>query len=303
MNSVHKKQLPAHVPLRRHLPPLKALRAFEAAARHMHFGRAAAELCVTYSAISHQVRRLEEHIGAPVFNRGGKRITLTEQGRLLLSHIQGAFDQIDRATELIQSKRVGGEIVVAAPAALSAWRLVLLLGEFLAARPDLNLKLLPIDQASPATDLIVSFGESPIAGERVPILASVQYFPVCSPKLLKGRSPLEAPDILKEHIVYHEDDGTDWRRWSTAAQIDWPVGRQQVYFPNSYLCLEAAKAGYGFAIGDDLMAAEGLREGTLVRPFTVSVKAPHPYYLIVPEGQNPMKAGHQLRDWILQNAT
>lgn len=303
MNLIHTGRSRERLPLRRHMPPLKALRAFEAAARHMHFGRAAAELCVTYSAISHQVRRLEEHIGSPVFNRGGKRVTLTEQGRLLLTHIQGAFDQIDRATELIQSKRLGGDIVVAAPAALSAWRLVLLLGDFLANRPDLNLKLLPIEQASALTDLIISFGELPIAGERVPILASVQYFPVCSPKLLKGRPALEPPKILSNYIIYHEDDGTDWRRWSAAAEIDWPVGRQQVYFPNSYLCLEAAKAGYGFAIGDDLMAAEGLRDGTLIRPFDCSVMAPHPYYLIVPEGQNPMKAGHQLRDWILQKAT
>src|ERR687893_2087202 len=207
----------------RRLPPLNALKAFEAAARHESFTRAAEELCVTQGAVSHQVKALETELGLKLFTRERQRLIITEQGREYLAVLRDAFDRIALGTERLKQRQSSGVLTVSTSPDFAAKWLVNRLGRFSEAHPEIDLRISAtmhhVDFAREDVDVAVRHGDGNWPGLDAVRLSPEQLFAVCSPKLLSGpRSIQEPADILK-HPLLHIDDRKDWARWLEAAGL------------------------------------------------------------------------------------
>src|SRR5215813_9846254 len=208
----------------RRLPPLNALKAFEAAARHESFTRAAEELFVTQGAVSHQVKALEAELGVKLFNRERQRLTITQAGRDYLTILRDAFDRIAVGTESLLQRQSSGALTVSTSPDFAAKWLVNRLGRFAEKHAKIDLRvsatLHHVDFAREDVDLAVRHGDGNWPGLEVVRLSAEQLFPVCSPKLLVGRRRLAKPaDVLKFPLI-HVDDRKDWTRWLEAAGVD-----------------------------------------------------------------------------------
>src|ERR671911_1059396 len=181
----------------RRLPPLNALKAFEAAARHESFTRAAEELCVTQGAVSHQVKALETELGLKLFTRERQRLIITEQGREYLAVLRDAFDRIALGTERLKQRQSTGVLTVSTSPDFAAKWLVNRLGHFLEEHPEIDLRvsatLHHVDFAREEVDLAVRHGDGSWPGLDTVRLCAEQLFPVCSPKFITGRSRIRRP--------------------------------------------------------------------------------------------------------------
>src|SRR3954468_13771117 len=209
--------------MRPRLPPLNALKAFEAAARHESFTRAAEELCVTQGAVSHQVKALEGELAVKLFNRERQRLIITEAGREYLGIIRDALDRIAIGTErLLQRQNAGVLTVSTSPDFASKW-LVHRLGHFVEAHPGIDLRvsgtLHHVDFAREEVDLAVRHGDGNWPGLDTIRLSAEQLFPVCSPKLGAGRSGMKKPADVLKHPLLHLDDRKAWSSWLDAAGV------------------------------------------------------------------------------------
>src|SRR6476469_10965702 len=207
----------------RRLPTLNALKAFEAAARHESFTRAAEELFVTQGAVSHQVKALEAELGLKLFNRERQRLVITEAGRAYLIVVRDAFDRIGDGTERLLQRQSGGVLTVSTSPDFAAKWLVHRLGRFAEAHPGIDLRISAtlhhVDFAREDVDLAVRHGDGSWPGLDVARLSAEQLFPVCSPKLIAGRNRLTKPaDVLKFPLI-HVDDRKNWVRWLEGAEV------------------------------------------------------------------------------------
>lgn len=220
----------------RRLPSLTALRTFECAARHGHFGRAAAELCVTDSAVSHQIRQLEEQLGVVLFGRVGRQVRPSAEAGRLLHHLQQAFELIGKACDELRDPGSQAVLRVAVTAELAQKWLVTRLADFSSRYPHITLHLhdQPIDAGAPAldVDLAITYGTSALDASThfVRPLPLLQFFPVCSPGLF-NQGGLKRPRDLVRHCLLHDDqDGRTWTTWlATHAEDALPI--RQLYFP------------------------------------------------------------------------
>src|SRR4051795_11068823 len=194
----------------RQLPPLNALRAFEAAARHESFTRAAEELCVTQGAVSHQVKALEETLGLKLFNRERQRLVITEAGRDYLAVLRDAFDRIAVGTERLVQRQTSGVLTVSTSPDFAAKWLVNRLGRFAEAHPGIDLRISAtlhhIDFAREEVDVAVRHGDGNWPGLDAVRLCTEQLFAVCSPKLMSGRNRISKPSDLLKSSLLHLDD-------------------------------------------------------------------------------------------------
>ena len=269
--------------MRRRLPPLNPLRAFEASARHLQVAKAADELNVTASAVSHQLRTLEAALGVALFDRSRKRLKLTPQGAALLPSINAAFQTIADATARIGETSMAGDLVISCPIALTSRWLARHIGEFLRQNPEVNLRIIPSNDDreiyTPAVDLCIRYGNGRWQGRRVTALCTVALFPVCSPMLMNGPHPIRAVRDLGHHLLLCEDDGTEWARWLLGAS-----GRlaefRTVPLGNAHIAMESAIHGQGVALGDNILAKDDLTEGRLVRLFEATIPAEHAYHIV-----------------------
>src|SRR6266700_7207437 len=203
--------------MRPRLPPLNALKAFEAAARHESFTRAAEELCVTQGAVSHQVKALEGELAVKLFNRERQRLLITEAGRDYLNVVRDALDRIAVGTERLLQRQSAGVLTVSTSPDFAAKWLVHRLGHFAEANPGIDLRvsatLHHVDFAREEVDLAVRHGDGNWPGLDAVNLCPEELFPVCSPKLVGGRRRFSKPsDILKYPLV-HMDSRADWAKW------------------------------------------------------------------------------------------
>src|SRR5215212_7382900 len=210
--------------MRQRLPPLNALRAFEAAARNESFTRAAAELFVTQGAISHQVKALESELGVRLFNREPQGLKLTEAGKEYLTAVRDGFDRIALGTERLLQRQNAGVLTVSTSPDFAAKWLVHRLGHFAEAHTGIDLRvsatLHHVDFAREEVDLAVRHGDGNWPGLDTVRLSSEQLFAVCSPKLLSGHRRIKKPaDILKFSLI-HMDTRADWNNWLQEASID-----------------------------------------------------------------------------------
>lgn len=289
----------------RRLPSLSALKTFECAARHGHFGRAAAELCVTDSAVSHQIRQLEEQLGVPLFLREGRNVRPTPAAGRLMQRLQQAFEMIGEACDQLRDPASSAVLRLAVTTELAQKWLVSRLGDFSSRYPHITLHL--YEQAIDATvpgpdvDIAITYGAGPADSTAyfVRPLPALEFFPVCSPGVFNlGR--LKTPADLAGHCLLHDDqDGKTWTAWLTSHGGDLRPARQQ-YFAHAGLSLEAAAQGQGVAMGDNLTAQEDLHSGRLVRPFAASITALGQYALVCERVRLERPPVAHLVDWFAE---
>lgn len=290
----------------RRLPPLNALRAFEAAARHLSFTRAAEELHVTQAAISHQVKALEEHLGRKLFRRLNRALLLSDDGQAYLPSVSRAFALLNDATRNLLERDAPGPLTVSALPSFAARWLVPRLGRFRQIHPDIDLRIDPsaalTDFASGDVDVGIRYGRGKYSALRADWLMTEDIFPVCSPALLSGEHPLRAPGDLEHQVLLHDDGHGDWRTWLLAAGVDRVDPTRGPIFTDSSMLIQAAMAGQGVALARGVLAADELAAGRLVRPFTLSLPTEYAYYLVCPQNTAEQPKIAAFRDWLLDEA-
>src|SRR5215204_1137690 len=261
--------------MRPRLPPLNALKTFEAAARHESFTRAAEELCVTQGAVSHQVKALEAELAVKLFNRERQRLIITEAGRDYLAVIRDALDRIALGTERLLQRQSGGVLTVSTSPDFAAKWLVNRLGRFAEKHPDIDLRISAstqyVDFAREDVDVAIRHGDGNWPGLDVVRLYSERLFPVCSPKLVAGRNRIAKPADLLKFPLLRLEDARNWTRLFEAAGVKATVGSGPVLNRASML-IDAAIDGQGIALARTALAAWDLINGRLVRPIDVSLR-------------------------------
>ncbi len=289
--------------MHRKLPPLNALRAFEAAARHLSFTAAASELSVTQAAVSHQVKNLEEHLQVTLFNRRNRTLQLTDEAHRYLPDVRQAFDLLHEATRRLTAGNTPETFTVTALPSLTSRWLVPRLGRLLKAHPEINLRLAPaehlVDFERDGVDIAIRYGRGNYAGMTSEWLMSEDLFPVCSPALLQGEHPLTCPAQLVHHTLLHDDHVADWRTWLLAANIDSVDASRGPFISDSGMLLQAAIDGQGVALARGILAADDLAAGRLVKPFALTLPSEYAYYLIYPKKPEQSRMLLAFRDWIM----
>jgi LysR family transcriptional regulator, glycine cleavage system transcriptional activator len=290
----------------RRLPPLNALKAFEAAARHESFTRAAEELCVTQGAVSHQVKALESELGVKLFNRERQRLVITDAGREYLTVLRDAFDRIAVGTERVIQRQSSGVLTISASPDFAAKWLVNRLGRFAEDHPSIDLRvsatLQHVDFAREDVDLAVRHGDGNWPGLDVIRLSTEHLFAVCSPKLMAGRSRLSKPaDVLKFPLL-HVDDRKDWTRWLEAAGVEGAELSHGPVLNRASMVIDAAIDGQGIALARTTLAATDLISGRLVRPFAEELRLSKTYWIICPKATTTLPKIVNFRNWLLAEA-
>ena len=275
--------------VRRRLPPLNALRAFEAAARHLNFSRAADELSVTPGAVSQQIQNLEDYVGAALFKRTPKGLLLTDAAQTALPALREAFDRLAEAASLLTAAVDGRRLTITAPPSFAAKWLAPRLGAFERVHPQvdvwLNAGMELVDLSAGEVDLALRYGAGRYPGMEVKRLVSETVIPVISPALL-AEQPLENPDDLSHHILLHDgspeidDSCPDWPMWLTARGLRGIDGHRGPRFNQSSLVIEAAANGRGVALAKRTLAQADLDAGRLVAPLQISTAVDFAYYLV-----------------------
>ena len=289
------------------LPPLNAIRAFEAAARLGGFVKAAGELNVTPAAVSHQVKSLEAHLGVRLFNRQPRGLELTTAGLELLPDVTRGFAHFSRAVGALSGGQLAGRLTINAAPSLAALWLVPRLGSFNQAFPDIKVRILA-DEVAPdlnlgKVDIRIPYGTGRFPGFKSRLLMRDDVFPVCSPSLLNNR-PLRRFSDLRDHILLHDID-TDvdepnmtWARWLRDAGLNLEVPAGHVEFGNSVLLTEAAVRGQGVALGRTALVRDHLETGRLVRPLKISRSADYAYYLVTTVADAERPRVKVFLDWV-----
>jgi LysR family transcriptional regulator, glycine cleavage system transcriptional activator len=256
----------------RKLPPLASLRAFEAAVRHLSFKRAAAELAVTPTAVSHQVRQLEDRLGVRLFERQSRQVVATAAAMELYPVLRDGFDAFARALEAVAERRARRSLTLSVTSAFAARWLVPRLGSFRRAHPGLDLRLHASDEPvrldGRDIDAAIRYGRGPYPGLVALPLVADRFAPVCSPALrLRRRADLKRCQLLHFEWHHRRADNPTWRRWLEQAGVhDVPADAGLVFSDESH-AIQAALAGQGVALLSLLLVAPDLRNGTLVQPF------------------------------------
>lgn len=290
----------------RRLPPLNALKAFEAAARHESFTRAAEELCVTQGAVSQQVKALERELGLKLFNREPQRLVITGAGRDYLIVVRDALDRLTAGTEqLLQRQSAGILTVSTSPNFASKW-LVHRLGRFAELHPSINLRvsatLHHVDFAREDVDVAVRHSDGNLPGFDVTRLWTEELFPVCSPALMEGRQALRAPADLAQHTLLHLDSRQDWAKWLDAAGVRNIDLTRGPVLNQASMVIDAAVDGQGVALARTALAARDLISGRLLRPFPLALPVPYAYWIVCPKATAKLPKIVTFREWLLAEA-
>lgn len=289
---------------KRDLPPLSALRAFEAAARHVSFRAAAEELGLTQSAISHQVAALEEHFATRLFDRAGRRVTLSEAGRLFFPFVRDGFDRVTQGTELLRRARMSEDLRVQVYVTVAVRWLIPRLHRFQAANPNVvvrvNTSHFDWEFDPQIADLGLICTASPDrAGLQYDHLFDALLFPVCTPGLAQAGLGMRQPvDLVNHALLQVYTTANDWHIWLQAAGVPNLKGRAAAQFDSYLLAIEAALDGQGVALAPHFMVAEDLKLGRLVRPFPVEVRQPARWYLVCPTDRLDDRPVQAFRAWL-----
>lgn len=307
------------------LPPLAALRAFEAAARYLSFKDAADELHVTPGAVSQQIKSLEAYLGKPLFLRLSRAVALTPEGEAILPKIREGLDCFAAAIEMTRTAEDSGVVSVNAPPSFASRWLVPRLSRLAASHPEVALRLTTtmqtidvhranaqvpelLDLRNDTNEIYIRYGSGDYPGHQVSLLFAADYVAACSPALMRGIRPLTTPADLRRHALIHDETIPDaeerllWLKWfraSGVSDIDPTPGPR---FGNAALAVEAAIDGLGVVLALKPLLMDAVRAGRLVLPFDVKVPSRYAYYLVVPEAiaeRTPVKS---FSEWILREA-
>ena len=296
---------------RRRLPPLNALRAFEAAARHLNFSRAADELAVTPGAVSQQIQNLEDYVGASLFKRTPKGLLLTDAAQTALPALREAFDRLAEAASLLTAAVDGRRLTVSVAPSFAAKWLVPRLGKFEAAHPQVDVWLSAdmevVDFALGEIDLAIRYGAGRYPGLEVVKLMSETVIPVASPELLEI-NPINEPADLANHILLHDgspdadESCPDWAMWLAARGVRGVDGARGPRFNQSSLVIEAAVNGRGVALAKQTLAQADLDAGRLVNPFQDATVVDFAYYIVHPKAKGRLSQVKAFVAWLLAEA-
>ena len=289
----------------RRLPPLNSLRMFEAAARKSSFVAASEELAVTASAVSHQIKTLEEYLGVPLFSRSKRQISLTPAGEQYLARIQHARDEIEMATQRLTVSHESNVVNISvAPNFLIRW-LMPHMAKFQALHPTVELQVNAsqglIDFNRSNTDIAVYYGSGEWNDIETHFLRRVMLVPVCSPSLANGRLPLQEPADLRHHtLIYVSKRKWEWQDWLDQVQLSSLIPRGSLQMSSSQLATAAAQEGLGIALADSTLTSKEIASGKLVVPFNIQLDTNKAFYLVYRK-HRPLTAGMQaFKDWIME---
>ena len=292
--------------LRRVLPSLTALQFFDAAVRHMSFTRAAADLHVTQSAVSRQIRELEAFLGQPLFHRIKQRLVLTEAGEAYAGAVRDLLNQAEAATlQVMAYNGRGGVLTVALlPTFGSRW-LVPRLGDFITRHPDIQLNLVaqvkPFDFSGSGIDAAIHFGGDVWPDAVCHRLMGEVIVPVCAPSLLGGRPPLERPgDVARFPLLQLTTRPQAWNDWLRAVGMESLDGAHGPRFEEFHMVIQAAIAGLGMAVLPRFLIQEELASGRLTVACDRPVPSEQAYYLVHPEGKGDLYKVGVFRDWLVE---
>jgi len=288
--------------MQRRLPPLNWLKTFEAAARHLSFTKAGAELNMSQAAVSQRVKALEDYLGSALFYRHNRALTLTEVAKAYLPSVRASLDQLDTVTEQLFARRDSSVLTVRATAGFAALWLAPRLIRFHKQHPDIDLRLITADSIEdqpmgPDFDAEIRYGSGRWTGLRADKLMDVEIFPVCAPDLA---AELQEPDDLRRHSLIHvigyQEDWPMWLKGAKAADVESSRGIQ---VDATLTALEAAREGAGIALGRTPLVNRQLDSGRLVRPFPERVMTGKAYYLIGSAAQSSRPDFAAFRAWLL----
>ena len=306
------------------LPPLNALRVFEAAARHLSFKDAAVELHITQAAVSHQVKALEEYLGVELFRRAGRGVTLTDAARACLPRLREGFDALAAAVEMIREKGDAAELVITAPPVFTARWLMPRLADFSRREPKIELRVFAsskmvdagaldstalvgdLDLRTESSAVQIHLGAGAYAGHRADRLFGVSMAAVANPALVKGEPGLKKPADLAHHTLLHDDameivaGGNAWEKWLQTAGAGEVDATRGPHFSSNILSLEAASQNLGVALALRPLVDADIASGRLCEPFEAFRVKPHSaYYLVCPEVIADRPAVAAFRKWLL----
>lgn len=287
----------------RRLPPIHTLRAFDAAARLLSFTRAADELCVTASAVSQQVRHLEEQLGIKLFRRMVTGLALTDEGRALLPHVRRAFDALADGLGALADPNLPKRLKLLVLSSFATKWLVPRLGDFADQHPNIEISLFhhhePPDFSSSEFDLAVLWGDGDWKGCDSYFLMEEFIFPVCSTQLLRAGVEKSNPKSIAQTVTLRTAIMSQWPLWLRAATMsDNDLKRIRV-FDDGSMMIDAAIEGQGIALARSVLAADALDTGRLVIPFLPVIESPFSYYMVIPGDDRPISPTVQLfMDWL-----
>lgn len=291
------------------IPPLNALRAFEVTARLGTLARAADELCVTPSAVGHQVKNLEDWLGLRLFRVEGTQRRLTAEGERLAQQLGDAFGQINLACRALARSKGAMELHINVTPTFAIRWLVPRLGRFQALHPDITVHIAtsakPIDFAKDDVYAAIQFGGGTWDGMQADLMFMEDVFPVCHPRLLKGDRPLTEPRDLKHHTLLHTyHRHGDWVRWLAAAGIskDEVDPDQGQVFDLTTMAVDAAEAGMGIAMSREAQVRDSIEAGRLVAPFRRDLLRGEGCYFITRPNRSEDPPVRAFRDWLLAEA-
>ena len=296
----------------RRLPPLNAVRAFEAAGRLMSFSKAADELHVTPAAISQQVKHLEDWLGAPLFRRLNRSLELTDAGRALLPGATAGLERIAAAADAVRAIEESGPLDVNVSPGFAAKWLIPRLDRFRQRHPEVEVRITAamevVDFERAHVDVAIRFGRGRWEGVEVEYLLGEEVFPVCSPKLLEGEHPLREPGDLRHHLLLHDGSPMtggvvpDWQMWLKAAGVEGVDPNYGMTLTPMTMGLAAAIEGQGVALGRGTLVAADVAAGRLVRPFALALPFNLAHWLVYRPGALARPKVKAFRDWIIAEA-
>jgi len=296
----------------RRLPPLNAVRAFEAAARHRSFTRAAEELFVTQGAVSHQVKLLEEWFGFLLFDRHKREVHLTKKGEIYLPFVRGMLNELHAVTQSLMNDGSERLLCIAVAESFAVGWLIDRLKKFSEQHPDMNVRLTSQNQIDDFgniigeegpnwVDLRIRYGRGKWPGLHVVKLFDEEIFPVCHPDLLSGRKVTELGD-LHQFTFIHDDMQMSWETWLRTTGGPVLSDFRGPRFSHSHMAVQAALNGHGVVLGRSVLVHDHLERGQLVRLFPTAVPSEHSYYLLCQERMVDNPKTKIFREWILQEA-
>jgi len=288
------------------LPPLSALRPFEAAARLESFTQAATELGLTQTAVSKQIQRLEQDLGLTLFERRNRAVFLTEAGRALGRTVSAALSEIEMEADRLRGSRGADEVVLHCQLCEAFYWLMPRLSRFHERHPELQLRLIsalaPLTEAAAPFDVAIQTSGRPSGSARLALTASDEIFPVCAPSLLdETERPLEIGDIASHALLSHRvvpQDWLDWEDWFAAVGMPLPRAARRRVFDSYPLVLQAAVTGQGFALGWRRTVEAMIAENKLIRPFETSLKRPTELSVYVDPRTDRQGQARKLLDWL-----
>lgn len=286
----------------RKLPPLTALPALDAAARHLSFTKAAAELNQTHGAVSRAIRNIEDRLGIRLFERGTRSVRLTPEGAAYAVEIGAALDRIGAATIVATAPRSAGILNVSTSDGFAGRWLVPRLHRFHRAHRDLDVRLstsgVLADFVRDGIDIAIRYGGGDYEGVVSEFLSEEEVSPVCSPELLRVEHPLRRPGDLKHHRLIHDSFPIDWATWLRRAGLDDIDPDSGVRFDSATYAVEAAVHGEGVLLGRSALVSADLAAGRLVRPFGLTLKSTSRYYVVYPDLALRQRKVKAFRDWL-----